>query len=129
MILAAGVYLGAQAKPDFSGKWVAVDPVPAAGDAAAGRGGGRGAGFQPGFGPEFTAKQDAKTLTITRGGQTTPLIHTRRVGEQEHRDARRSAARTDRQGNLGGEYAGHRDVGELPEQHSRTASRIDDGRP
>ena len=71
MILAVGVYLGAQAKPDFSGKWVAVDPVPAAADAAAGR----GAGFQPGFGPEFTAKQDAKTLTITRGGQTTPLTY------------------------------------------------------
>jgi hypothetical protein len=74
MILVVSVYLGAQGKPDFSGKWVAVDPVPAAGDAATGRGG-RGAGFQQGFGPEFTAKQDAKTLTITRGGQTTPLIY------------------------------------------------------
>src|SRR5205823_6602545 len=92
-ILAATVNLGAQAKPDFSGKWKAVDPLPAAGNgkavdplpaagnAAAGRGGGRGAGrasgtgFQPGFGPEFTVKQDAKTLTITRGGQTTSLTY------------------------------------------------------
>jgi hypothetical protein len=54
---------------------VAVDPLPAAENAASGRGAGRGAGFQPGFGPEFTVKQDAKTLTITRGGQTTPLTY------------------------------------------------------
>jgi hypothetical protein len=79
MSLAASVYLCAQARPDFSGKWVAVDPLPAAENAAASRGGarggGRGAGFQPGFGPEFTVKQDAKTLTITRGGQTAPLTY------------------------------------------------------
>jgi hypothetical protein len=81
MILAVAVSLGAQAKPDFSGKWV-MDP-PAAGPAgdSAGRAGGRGAGgggaagFQPGFGPEFTIKQDANTLTITRGGQATPLVY------------------------------------------------------
>lgn len=76
-ILAVGVGLGAKAKPDFSGKWV-MDPPPAAGNAAGGRGGGRGAGaagFQPGFGPEFTIKQDANTLTITRGGQATPLVY------------------------------------------------------
>jgi hypothetical protein len=75
MILAVAVNPGAQGKPDFSGKWVMVDPPPAAGNAAAGRGGGRGAGFQPGFGPEFTVKQDATTLTITRGGQSSPLTY------------------------------------------------------
>jgi hypothetical protein len=78
MIAAIGVSPRAQAKPDFSGKWVAVDPLPSAdasGSARGGRGGGRGAGFQPGFGPEFTVKQDAKTLTITRGGQSTPLTY------------------------------------------------------
>ena len=79
MIVAVGVSLGAQAKPDFSGKWV-MDPPPAAGNAGGGRGGGRGAGgsatgFQPGFGPEFTVKQDAKTLTITRGGQSSLLVY------------------------------------------------------
>lgn len=79
MILAVGVNLDAQAKPDFSGKWVVVDPPPAAANADAarsgGRGGGRGGGFQPGFGSEFTVKQDAKTLTITRGGQASPLTY------------------------------------------------------
>jgi hypothetical protein len=81
MILAAGISLGAQAKPDFSGKWV-MDPAsaPAApgGGAGDGRAGGRGAGgagFQPGFGPEFTVKQDATTVTITRAGQATPLVY------------------------------------------------------
>lgn len=75
VIVAVGVSLGAQAKPDFSGKWV-MDPPPAAGNAAGGRAGGRGAGgggaagFQPGYGPEFTVKQDATALVITRGGQT-----------------------------------------------------------
>lgn len=81
MILAVGFTAGAQEKPDFSGKWVAVDPQPAAGNAAGnaaggGRGpGGRGRGFQPGFGPEFTVKQDATKLTITRGGQSSPLTY------------------------------------------------------
>jgi hypothetical protein len=79
VILAVGVNPDAQGKPDFSGKWVMVDPPPAAGNAptgrGGGRGGGRGAGFQPGFGPEFTAKQDTNSLTITRGGQSTPLIY------------------------------------------------------
>jgi hypothetical protein len=79
-ILAVGVSLGAQAKlPDFSGKWVMDPPAApaAAADAGGGRGGGRGSGggFQPGFGAEFTVKQDAKTLRITRGGQTKPLIY------------------------------------------------------
>jgi hypothetical protein len=79
LIVAVGANPGAQSKPDFSGKWVMADPAPAAGNPGArgggGRGGGRGAGFQPGFGPEFTVKQDATTLTITRGGQTSPLIY------------------------------------------------------
>ena len=76
MIVAVGVSLGAQAKPDFSGKWV-MDPPPAAapaGNAGGARGGGA-AGFQPGFGPEFTVKQDAKALVITRGGQTGTLTY------------------------------------------------------
>jgi hypothetical protein len=80
MTLAVGFTAGAQDKPDFSGKWVAVDPQPVAanagGSAGAGRGpGGGGRGFQPGFGPEFTVKQDAKTLTITRGGQAPVLTY------------------------------------------------------
>ena len=70
--------LAAQAKADFSGKWVmdpASSPAPPAGAPAGGGGGGRGGGRGgggAGFGQEFTAKQDAKTLTITRmqGDQT-----------------------------------------------------------
>ena len=79
MIVVAGASLGAQAKPDFSGKWV-MDPPPA-GNADGVRAGGRGAGaggvtgFQPGFGPEFTVKQDARALVITRGGQTGTLTY------------------------------------------------------
>jgi hypothetical protein len=68
--------LGAQAKPNFSGKWV-MDPPPAAtANAAGGRGGGAGApaGFQPGFGAEFTVTQDDKTLSISRG-QGSPLVY------------------------------------------------------
>ena len=64
--------LDAQAKPDFSGKWVMDPPAPPA--ATGERGGGRG-GFQPGFGPEFTVKQDAAAVTITRAGQATPLLY------------------------------------------------------
>ena len=77
MIVVAGVSVGAQAKPDFSGKWV-MD-APPAGNAGGGRAGGRGAGgggatgFQPGYGAEFTVKQDATTLVVTRGGQTGSL--------------------------------------------------------
>jgi hypothetical protein len=66
----------AQAKPDFSGKWVmdpASAPAPPAPPAGAppgggggGRGGGRGGGGGAGFGAEFTAKMDGKTLTIDR---------------------------------------------------------------
>jgi hypothetical protein len=67
LIVAAAVSVAAQAKPDFSGKWV-MDPAsapapPAGGGGGGGRGGG-GGGL--GFGQEFTAKQDAKMLMITR---------------------------------------------------------------
>ena len=75
----AGMY--AQAKPDFSGKWV-MDPAsapapPAAAPDGGGRGGGRGGGGGAGFGQEFTAKQDAKMLTITRaqGDQTITAMY------------------------------------------------------
>jgi hypothetical protein len=74
----AGASLGAQAKPDFSGKWVMDPPLAAApAGAGGGRGAGRGgaAGFQPGFGPGFTVKQDANTITITRAGQASPLVY------------------------------------------------------
>jgi len=79
-LVVAAVGLGAQAKPDFSGKWVMDPPAPAA-DGGGGRAGGRGAGgggaagFQPGFGPEFTVRQDANTIAITRGGQASPLVY------------------------------------------------------
>jgi hypothetical protein len=80
MILALGITAGAQQKPDFSGKWKSVEPLPAAAaPSRGGRGGGGGAGapggFQPGYGAEFTVKQDANTLTITRGGQSRPLVY------------------------------------------------------
>lgn len=74
VIVAAAVSVLAQAKPDFSGKWV-MDPASAPAAPAGGGGGGRGGGGGGGgvgFGPEFTAKQDAKVLTVTRtqGDQT-----------------------------------------------------------
>jgi hypothetical protein len=74
VVFAAAVSVLAQAKPDFSGKWV-MDPAtaPAAPAGGGGGGGGRGGGGGGvGFGPEFTAKQDAKVLTVTRtqGDQT-----------------------------------------------------------
>ena len=72
VIVAAGVGMGAQAKPDFSGKWV-MDPPPAAPAADAGGGRGGAAGFQLGYGAEFTVKQDATTLTISRG-QGSPIV-------------------------------------------------------
>jgi hypothetical protein len=76
LAVAVGAHPTAQNKPDFSGRWVMVDPAPAAGNPGApGGGGGRGAGFQPGFGPEITVKQDAATLTISRGGQSSPLTY------------------------------------------------------
>jgi hypothetical protein len=76
LMFGAAVSLAAQATPDFSGKWVmdpASAPAPPAGAPAGGGGGGRGGrGGGAGFGQEFMAKQDAKTLTITRmqGDQT-----------------------------------------------------------
>jgi hypothetical protein len=76
-IVAVSVSLGAQTRPDFSGKWV-MDPAPAAATAGGGRGAGRGAGpagFQPGYGAEITIKQDDKTLTITRSGGQSPLVY------------------------------------------------------
>jgi hypothetical protein len=74
LVFAAAMSLYAQARPDFSGKWV-MDPAsaPAPGGGGGGGGGGRGGGGGGlGFGPEFMAKQDAKMLTITRmqGDQT-----------------------------------------------------------
>jgi hypothetical protein len=74
--LAASAF--AQAKPDFSGKWVmdpASAPAPPAGGGGGGRGGGRGGGA--GFGQEFEAKQDAANLTITRvqGDQTVVAVY------------------------------------------------------
>jgi hypothetical protein len=56
----------AQAKPNFSGKWVREAP---AGGGGGGGGGGRGGGG--GFGMENTITQDAKALTIEYmgGGQ------------------------------------------------------------
>src|SRR4051794_24086492 len=80
MTTAVGFAADTQDKPDFSGKWVAVEPqaAPATTTTAgsgSGPGRGRGRGFQPGFGPEFTVKQDAKTLTITRGGQAPQLTY------------------------------------------------------
>ena len=84
LMFCAAVGLSAQAKPDFSGKWV-MDPAsapappagaPAGGGGGGGRGGGRGGGGG-GFGQEFTAVQNAKTLTITRmqGDQTINTVY------------------------------------------------------
>ncbi len=75
LVLVAAVGLSAQARPDFSGKWVmdpAAAPAAPAGGGGGGRGGGRGGGGGAGFGPEFTATQNASTLTISRmqGDQT-----------------------------------------------------------
>ena len=68
--------LAAQAKPDFSGKWVA-DAAAAPAAPAGGGGGGRGGGRGGGFGNEFTIAQNAKTLTITRmqGDQTVTTVY------------------------------------------------------
>ena len=63
-----GVY--AQAKPNFSGKWVREAPAGGAAAGGGGGGGGRGGGGG-GFGMENTITQDAKALTIEYmgGGQ------------------------------------------------------------
>ena len=75
LMFGAAASLAAQAKPDFSGKWV-MDPA-AAPAAPAGGGGGRGGGRGGGFGNEFTIAQNAKTLTITRmqGDQTVTTVY------------------------------------------------------
>ena len=83
LVFAAAVSMYAQAKPDFSGKWVmdpASAPAPPAGGGGGGGGGGRGGGGGGGglgFGQEFTAKQDAKMLMITRtqGDQTVMAMY------------------------------------------------------
>jgi hypothetical protein len=82
LMFGAAASLAAQAKPDFSGKWVADAPPPAAAPpagapAGGGGGGGRGGGGRGGgFGNEFTIAQNAKTLTITRmqGDQTVTTV-------------------------------------------------------
>jgi hypothetical protein len=81
LMFGAAVSLAAQAKPDFSGKWV-MDPAsapaaPAGGGGGGGGGRGGGGGGRGGFGGEFTAKQDATTLTITQnqGGQDVTLSY------------------------------------------------------
>lgn len=74
LAFAVGIY--AQA-PDFSGKWVLDAPPAADAGGGGGRGGRGGGGGGNPFGPEFTAKQDAKTLTITRmqGDQTVTFAY------------------------------------------------------
>jgi hypothetical protein len=80
LMFGAAASLAAQAKPDFSGKWV-QDPPPAAAPAGGGGGGGGrgggGGGGRGGFGAEFTIVQNAKTLTITRmqGDQTVSTVY------------------------------------------------------
>ena len=125
MILAVGVNPSAQAMPDFSGQmggggsptsvgWrhkqaraVAAAGVPAS---------------SAGFGPEFTVKQDAKDAD-DRAWRSDKCAHIQagRVGEQEHRDARRSATGTDRDGDVGREQASDRDAGAVPGQHAGAA--------
>src|SRR5688572_32112225 len=80
LMFGAAASLAAQAKPDFSGKWV-MDPAsapaaPAGGGGGGGRGGGGGGG-RGGFGNEFTIAQNAKTLTLTRmqGDQTVTTVY------------------------------------------------------
>jgi len=61
LFVSAPVTLSAQARPDFSGKWI-LDTT---------------SGPAPEGAVELTVKQDAKTLTLTRrqGDQTTTEIH------------------------------------------------------
>jgi hypothetical protein len=76
LMFGAAASLAAQAKPDFSGKWV-MDPASAPAAPAGGGGGGRGGGGRGGFGNEFTIAQNAKTLTLTRmqGDQTVTTVY------------------------------------------------------
>jgi hypothetical protein len=68
-----GVY--AQAKPNFSGKWVREAPAGGAAAGGGGGGGGRGGGGG-GFGMENTITQDAKALTVeyTAGQNPVKLV-------------------------------------------------------
>lgn len=80
LMFGAAASLAAQAKPDFSGKWVAdAAAAPAAPAGGGGGGGGRGGGGRGGggFGNEFTIAQTATTLTITRmqGDQTVTTVY------------------------------------------------------
>lgn len=78
LMFGAAASLAAQAKPDFSGKWVMdAAAAPAAPAGGGGGGGGRGGGGRGGFGNEFTIAQNAKTLTITRmqGDQTVTTVY------------------------------------------------------
>ena len=76
LMFGAAASLAAQAKPDFSGKWV-MDAAAAPADGGGGGGrGGRGGG-RGGFGNEFTITQNAQTLTISRmqGDQTVTTVY------------------------------------------------------
>ena len=77
-ILAFAVSVMAQAKPDFSGKWV-MDPAaaPAAPGGGGGGGGRGGRGGGPGFGMEFTVTQTPAVLTVTRmqGGMEVKAVY------------------------------------------------------
>ena len=79
LMFGAAASLAAQAKPDFSGKWVADAAAAPAAPAGGGGGGGRGGGGRGGggFGNEFTIAQTATTLTITRmqGDQTVTTVY------------------------------------------------------
>src|SRR5688572_5940858 len=78
LMFGAAASLAAQAKADFSGKWVADAAAAApAGGGGGGGGGGRGGGRGGGFGNEFTIAQTAQTLTITRmqGDQTVTTVY------------------------------------------------------
>jgi len=102
LMFGAAASLAAQAKPDFSGKWV-MDPAsapappgggggaPGGGGGGGGRGGGRGGG---GFGQEFTVAQNAKTLTITRmqGDQTVTTVYNLDGSESKNMVAGRGGA-------------------------------------
>ena len=76
-MLAFAVSVMAQAKPDFSGKWV-MDPASAPAAPAGGGGGGRGGrGGGAGFGMEFTVTQTPAALTVTRmqGGNEVKAVY------------------------------------------------------
>jgi hypothetical protein len=77
LMFGAAASLAAQAKPDFSGKWVMDAAAAPAAPAGGGGGGGRGGGRGGGFGNEFTIAQTATTLTITRmqGDQTVTTVY------------------------------------------------------